>query len=110
MRDKQEVVALDRRRNQNREALRALHRPDHGKTWLTLGSLLIKTPTNKAKELLEHDQVQLDMQINKLRSDLKVKVNRLRDMEFQSPVPGLMLSPLTRSELSAVGQVIGRHA
>ncbi|XP_023705753.1 p53 and DNA damage-regulated protein 1 [Cryptotermes secundus] len=110
VRDKQEVVALDRRRNQNREALRALHRPDHGKTWLTLGSLLIKTPTNKAKELLEHDQVQLDMQINKLRSDLKVKVNRLRDMEFQSPVPGLMLSPLTRSELSAVGQVIGRHA
>lgn len=59
---------------------------------------------------LSTDQVQLDMQINKLRSELKVKVNRLRDMEFQSPVPGLMLNPLTRSELSAVGQVIGRHA
>ncbi|PNF33836.1 hypothetical protein B7P43_G08397, partial [Cryptotermes secundus] len=51
--DKQELVPLDRRHNQNREALRALQRHDCGKTWLTLGSLLIKTPTNKAKELLE---------------------------------------------------------
>lgn len=56
------------------------------------------------------DQVQLDAQINKLRSELKVKVNKLRDMEFQSPVPGLMLNPLSHSELSAMGQVIGRHA
>jgi hypothetical protein len=53
MRDKQEVVALDKRRNQNREALRALQHQDFEKTWLTLGSLLIKVPTNKAKELLE---------------------------------------------------------
>lgn len=56
------------------------------------------------------DQVQLDTQINKLRSELKVKVNTLRDMEFQSPVPGLMLSPLSRAELSAMGQTMGRHA
>ncbi|XP_021930710.1 p53 and DNA damage-regulated protein 1-like isoform X3 [Zootermopsis nevadensis] len=106
--DKREVVALDRRRNLNREALRALHK-DGGKTWLTVGSLLVKIPANKAQELLHQDQVQLDAEINKLRSELKVKVNRLRDMEFQSPVPGLMLNPLTQSELSAMGQVIGRH-
>ncbi|GFG35221.1 hypothetical protein Cfor_01324 [Coptotermes formosanus] len=109
VRDKQEVVALDRRRNQNREALRALYQSG-GKTWLTLGSLLVKMPADKAKELLEQDQVRLDTQINKLRSELKVKVNRLRDMEFQSPVPGLMLNPLSSSELSAMGQVMGRHA
>lgn len=109
VRDKQEVVALDRRRNQNREALRALYHSG-GKTWLTLGSLLVKVPGDKAKELLEQDQVQLDTQINKLRSELKVKVNTLRDMEFQSPVPGLMLNPLSRSELSAMGQIMGRHA
>jgi len=60
--------------------------------------------------LLFTDQVQLDTQINKLRSELKVKVNTLRDMEFQSPVPGLMLNPLSRSELSAMGQIMGRHA
>lgn len=61
VRDKQEVVALDRRRNQNREALRALQHHDCGKTWLTLGSLLIKTPANKAKELLEHGKSPLSL-------------------------------------------------
>lgn len=59
---------------------------------------------------LSTDQVQLDTQMNKLRSELKVKVNKLRDMEFQSPVHGLLLNPLSRSELSAVGQVFGSHA
>jgi hypothetical protein len=71
---------------------------------VTLCSIWIKTL------YLSTDQVQLDAQINKLRSELKVKVNNLRDMEFQSPVPGLMLHPLNHSELSAVGQVMGRHA
>ncbi|XP_069672160.1 p53 and DNA damage-regulated protein 1-like isoform X2 [Periplaneta americana] len=108
--DRQEIVDLDRRRNQTREALRALHGiPAESKTWLTLGSLLIKMPTDKAQNLLQRDQQQLDTQINMLRSDLKVKVNKLREMEYQPPVPGIMLTPLSRSEMDAVGQVLGRH-
>ena len=51
-RDRQEVVAIDRRRNQNREALRAL-RHQQGKAWITLGSLLVKVEVDKAVELLE---------------------------------------------------------
>jgi hypothetical protein len=58
--DKQEVVALDRRRNQNREALRALCQ-DGGKTWLTVGSLLVKIPADKAKELLQQGKCQLSL-------------------------------------------------
>jgi hypothetical protein len=61
VRDKQEVVALDRRRNQNREALRALQRQGGGKTWLTVGSLLTKMPANKAKELLEQGKSVLSL-------------------------------------------------
>ncbi|PSN53395.1 hypothetical protein C0J52_03811 [Blattella germanica] len=91
-RDKQEVVAIDRRRNQNREALRAM-RLQQGKIWFTLGTLLVKVEVEKAKQL-----------------DLKIKVNKLRDMEFEPPVPGLMLNPMTRTEFSAVGQTLGRHA
>jgi len=60
VRDKQEVVALDRRRNQNREALRALYQSG-GKTWLTLGSLLVKVPGDKARELLEQGRSQLSL-------------------------------------------------
>jgi hypothetical protein len=61
VRDKQEVVALDRRRNQNREALRALQHQDCDKTWLTVGSLLVKMPVNKAKELLERGKSPLSL-------------------------------------------------
>jgi hypothetical protein len=60
VREKQEVVALDRRRNQNREAVRALYQSG-GKTWLTLGSLLVKVPGDKAKELLEQGRSQLSL-------------------------------------------------
>jgi hypothetical protein len=61
VRDKQEVVALDRRRNQNREALRALQRQDCGKTWLTLGSLLVKMSADKAKQLLDQGKCLLSL-------------------------------------------------
>ena len=54
------------------------------------------------------DQKQCDIEINKLRSDLKVKVNELRDLEMSPPVPGLMLQPLSRTEMGAVNQVLGK--
>lgn len=58
--NKQEVVALDRLRNQNREALGAL-RQGGGKTWLTVGSLLVKVPVDNAKELLQQGKSQLSL-------------------------------------------------
>ena len=54
------------------------------------------------------DQVQVDAEINKLRSNSKVKVNLLRDMEHQPPVPGLMLKPMSKQEMNAMGHVLGR--
>lgn len=54
------------------------------------------------------DQKQCDIEINKIRSDLKVKVNELRDLEHTPPVPGLMLNPMSRTEMSAMDQVIGK--
>lgn len=56
------------------------------------------------------DQVTINSEINKLRSELKVKVNDLRDLEFEDPVPGLNLKPMTREEMSAINQVLGYHA
>ncbi|XP_063238545.1 p53 and DNA damage-regulated protein 1 isoform X3 [Bacillus rossius redtenbacheri] len=105
--DRSEIVSLDRRRNEVREGLRALARRDPGeKVWVSVGSVLTRLPASEAKQFLQKDQVQLDVQVNKLRSDLKVKVNSLRDLEFQPPVPGLMLKSLSRDEMSAVNQVL----
>ncbi|KAI5634809.1 prefoldin subunit domain-containing protein [Phthorimaea operculella] len=86
--DRREIVLLDKRRNQNREALRELTKSSQHKCWVTVGGVLVKHDIEKARNLLEADQRQLDIDINKLRSDLKVKVNDLRDLEMQPPVPG----------------------
>ncbi|XP_073861099.1 p53 and DNA damage-regulated protein 1 isoform X4 [Macaca fascicularis] len=58
--DKRQIVDLDTKRNQNREGLRALQ-----------------------KDLSLSDQDHLDKEIEKLRKQLKVKVNRL--FEAQGP-------------------------
>ena len=54
---KQDIIAMDQRRQKVREALWALkkdekQKPD-GKTWLSIGSLFVKTRTDKSKNLLE---------------------------------------------------------
>lgn len=55
------------------------------------------------------DQRECDIQVNKLRSNLKVKVNELRDLEHTPPVPGLMLKPMSHAEMSAINQSIGKQ-
>lgn len=96
--DRLEIVLLDKRRNENREALRNLTKSSEAKCWLTVGSVIIKHDIATAKSLLEADQKQLDIDMNQIRSELKVKVNNLRDLEMQPPVPGLMLVPLSNTE------------
>jgi endo-1,4-beta-mannosidase len=108
LRDKSEMVALDRRRNSNREGIRALTKQTAKKSWITLGPILVKMPTDTAKEFLQSDQVVTETEINKLHSDLKIKVNKLRDLEFEDPVPGISLNPLSRDEMNAVQQIFGK--
>ncbi|RZF39208.1 hypothetical protein LSTR_LSTR012950 [Laodelphax striatellus] len=110
LRDKSEIVALDRRRNGNREGLRALKKQTNtDKTWFAIGPILVKVPVQTANKWLDKDQVTVSAEINKIRSDMKVKVNNLRDLEFQDPVPGLNLKPLDRDEMNAINQVMGGH-
>lgn len=52
------------------------------------------------------DQRECSTAINKLRSDLKIKVNELRDLELSPSVPGLMLEPMSNKEMDAMRQVL----
>ncbi|KAE8745578.1 hypothetical protein FOCC_FOCC007689 [Frankliniella occidentalis] len=106
--DREDIVALDKQRNHNREAIRALHKQDKTSAWIAVGPLLVKMPIKKVSDTLNKDQVRLDVEVNRLRSDLKVKVNKLRDLEHASPVPGLMLNPMSQADMNAMGQVLGR--
>ncbi|KAF6208247.1 hypothetical protein GE061_016699 [Apolygus lucorum] len=109
LRDKSEIVALDKRRNSNREGIRALMKEKKKTSWMAVGPVLIKLRTEKAKTLLEKDQLATDTEINKLRSELKLKVNKLQDLEYKDPIPGLTLKPLNKQEFSAFKQWIPAH-
>ena len=52
--NKHELLALDKRRQQTREAIRAMEKeePPQKKVWITVGSMLMKMPREKAFELL----------------------------------------------------------
>ena len=112
--DKQEVIDLDRKRNSNREALAALDKVskshwkgDDSGTWVTMNNCFIQLKTGTAKKLIQEDQVRLNCEINKTRSNLKVKVNDLRDKEGQEELKGFNLQALSKEEMSGIRQVIG---
>lgn len=53
LQNKQEIIALDRRRQHSREAIREIGKNDEKKVWTTIGSLLVKLPREKSLELLQ---------------------------------------------------------
>ena len=108
---KQEIIDLDRKRNQNREALTAMRQDESDpqtsdKQWIVMGNCFFKLPRNKAKELLQKDQERLDEGIEKLRSDLKDKVNNLRDKEGQNELKGFGLKAMSAQETQAFKQIL----
>lgn len=52
MQNKQEIIELDKRRQGNREALRAVEKSDEKKAWVTVGPMLVKMGKDKAVQLL----------------------------------------------------------
>ncbi|XP_069863123.1 p53 and DNA damage-regulated protein 1 isoform X3 [Dipodomys merriami] len=81
--DKRQIVDLDTKRNQNREGLRALQR-----------------------DLSLSDQDHLDKEIEKLRKQLKVKVNRLFEAQGKPELKGFNLNPLNQDELKALKVIL----
>ncbi|XP_076635552.1 uncharacterized protein LOC143348814 [Colletes latitarsis] len=108
--DHQEIVALDKRRNNDRVGMRALQKEKYKNAWIAVGPLLLKMPSKTAEELLVKDQRECHIEINKLRSDLKIKVNELRDLELNPPVPGLMLQPMSHKEMSVINHALGKSS
>lgn len=109
---KQELINLDRRRQETREAIRTVQQnfPDRDgqKVWITVGSMLMKMSRGKALELLGKDAAQIEAEIGTLRTEQKVLVSRQRDLEHESPLRGFDLKPLSRAELGAIGAAVPR--
>lgn len=99
--DKSQIVELDRKRNQNREAIRALsktHETKNDKVWFCLGKTFVKFPTKTAENLLNDNRILLDTEINKIRDELKTKVAHLYKLEGDDRLnPGYFLKSLNSS-------------
>jgi len=104
--DKQQIVDLDKMRNTNREAIRALRTtlksdPNH-KSWMNIGGQFLKYKATEGIRMLEADQKELDNQINTLRNGLLAKVNKLNDAQGKADLKGFNLSPLSKQEMNAM--------
>lgn len=102
---KQELIALDKRRQETREAIRTIRKNyphQDSKVWITVGSMLIKQKQPKALEMLEKDAEQIEKEINQIRTEQKVLISRQRDLEHDSPLRGFDLKPMSAAEISAI--------
>lgn len=51
--NKQELIALDKRRQEQREAIRDIEKTNEKKIWITIGSMLMKMEREKALKILQ---------------------------------------------------------
>ncbi|XP_060089164.1 p53 and DNA damage-regulated protein 1 isoform X1 [Heteronotia binoei] len=105
---RQQIVALDQKRNQNREALRALSKELAGseKVMVCFGSMFVQLPNAKTKEMLQKDQALLNEEIASLREELKAKVSRLLEAQGQPELKGYNLKPLGSEEMWFIKKVL----
>ncbi|KAG8567243.1 hypothetical protein GDO81_013551 [Engystomops pustulosus] len=89
--DRRQIVDLDIKRNQNREALRALSTDSFqsGPVTVCFGDMFINLPKDKTKEMIRRDQEKIDEEILNLRSQLKVKVNQLYEVQGKYRAGGI---------------------
>jgi len=105
---KSEIVQLDRKRNENRVGLRHLMKTSDKNSWIVMGNTFFRFETKEAKKMLEDDQKTLDTEIDKLRRDMKKKMDKMRDLEGRPPLQGFNLTPLNHDEVKAIYQTIGK--
>ncbi|XP_077567887.1 p53 and DNA damage-regulated protein 1 [Stigmatopora nigra] len=100
---KQQIIDLDMKRNRNREALNALKNDLHSKkVKVCLGQMFIKFQKSKMQEMIQKDQEQLDTEMNDLHKGLKVKVNRLNEMQGKADLGAYNLLPRSYGEIKAI--------
>lgn len=81
--NKQELTVMDKRRQENREALRLIEKSNEPKAWITIGSILVKMKREQAIELLKKGEqstpkeTQLFINLSSCRSATNRTANQL---------------------------------
>ncbi|EFX88251.1 hypothetical protein DAPPUDRAFT_305534 [Daphnia pulex] len=104
-----EIVALDFKRQKTREAFRALKNglEPSEKAWVSIGNIFVKIRTSKAQNLLERELKEVDQEISEHRNKLKEQVKHLRDLEGKPELKGFDLKPISK-EAEIIMQVLSK--
>ncbi|XP_042319499.1 p53 and DNA damage-regulated protein 1 [Sceloporus undulatus] len=108
MAGRQQIVALDQKRNENREALRALSKEldSSDQVMVCFGNMFVQLPKTKTKDMLQRDQERLDEEIAKQRKELKVNVSRLLEAQGKPELKGYNLKPLSTEEMCFMRKLV----
>ncbi|XP_070796382.1 p53 and DNA damage-regulated protein 1 [Pituophis catenifer annectens] len=108
MATRQQIVDLNQKRNQNREALRALSKELNSADEATVcfGSMFIQLPKTKTQEMLQRDQELLEEEIGKSQQELRAKVSNLMEAQGKPELKGYNLKPLTAEEMWFMKKVV----
>lgn len=128
---REEKVKLANAQNKNREALRALEQVYERNTWMQLGSVRILRPTEECKGLLRNgknineelkqlklfeavrmtvfsDIAEAEERLKNLHDEIKAKVSKLRDLEYEPRIEGFSLKPISSAEAKALYAGFGK--
>ncbi|NXE88765.1 PDRG1 protein, partial [Menura novaehollandiae] len=76
------------------------------KAMVCFGNMFIELPKVKTREMLRQDQEQLDEEINNLRKELRVKVNRLYEAQGKPELKGFNLNPMSAEEMKLINRIL----
>ncbi|XP_003742856.1 p53 and DNA damage-regulated protein 1 [Galendromus occidentalis] len=110
--DRQKMIELDKRRQKNREALRALKKLEAGKTeasrtWCVHGSSFVRTDTRVAEAAISAEQSEIENEIETVRKRMKKTMQELSSLEGRKGIEHFDLKPLNRDEKDALYKIIG---
>ncbi|NWR82923.1 PDRG1 protein, partial [Furnarius figulus] len=77
-----------------------------GNAVVCFGSMFLELPKDKTREMLRQDQEQLDEEINNLRKELRVKVNRLYEAQGKPELKGFNLNPMSAEEMKLINRIV----
>lgn len=108
LRDREEIVQMDRIRNKNREALNALKRfPESDSVYLCVGNMFFKHRISTAKNIIQNDQHLTNNSIEKLRRQIKSNVQTLQLMEDKGEeFAKFNLNPLSTQEMNSFSVIL----
>lgn len=105
---KQQIVNFDAKRHKTREALSRLKeiKEKSGnrslKHWVCVGDMFMRLNSNEARNIIFDDHYHIEQGVEKLRDELKEKVEKLRILEGKPENSGFNLKPLDKKEILAL--------